>query len=106
MRNEIAALFVISALAVVPASAQCPSLPEPHTPPAPAQLNIDKMKDLLRDYHDTQYAQDMAAVYTIAQKYVEKRAGEVKSPAVTMDIDETVLSNWPNLAADDFGRCD
>jgi predicted secreted acid phosphatase len=103
MRNGIAALFVLSALAAVPASAQCPSVPEPHTPPAPAPLNIDKMKEVLRDYHDTQYAQDMAAVYAIAQKYVEKRAGEVKSPAVIMDIDETVLSNWGNLVADDFG---
>ena len=111
MRNGIAALIMLLALVVVPASAQCPSVPEPHTPPAPAPLNIDKVKDLLRDYHDTQYAQDMAGVYAIAQKYVEKRAGEVKSPAVIMDIDETVLSNWPDLAADDFGfinngRCD
>jgi predicted secreted acid phosphatase len=102
MRNGIATLFILSALAL-PASAQCPSVPEPHTPPAPAPFNIDQMKDRLRRYHDTQYAQDMAAVYAIAKEYVEKRAGEVKSPAVVMDIDETVLSNWPNLVADDFG---
>ena len=93
----------IGASPSVPASAQCPSLPEPHTPTGAGTLNIDKVKDLLRDYHDTQYAQDMAAAYAIVQKYVEKRAGEVKSPAVIMDIDETVLSNWRNLAADDFG---
>ena len=103
MRNGIGGLIVLSALAVVPASAQCPSLPEPHTPTATTPLNIDKVKDALRDYHDTQYDEDMAAAYAIAQKYVEKRAGEVKSPAVIMDIDETVLSNWRNLAADDFG---
>ena len=78
MRNEIATLFVISALCRGPGKRAVPSLPEPHTPPAPAQLNIDKMKDLLRDYHDTQYAQDMAAVYTIAQKVCRKarRRGE------------------------------
>jgi hypothetical protein len=55
----------------ISASAQFPTVPEPLMPPAPIPLNIDKMKDLLRDYHDTQYAQDMAAVYVTAQKYVE-----------------------------------
>ena len=35
----------------------------------------------------------------------------MKNPAVVLDIDETSLSNWPNIAADDFGffsngRCD
>jgi acid phosphatase len=53
----------------------------------------------------------MAAVYAAAQAYVERRAGEVKNPAVVLDIDETTLSNWPNISADDFGfvsggRCD
>ena len=84
MRNGIAGLTVLSALAVVPASAQCPSLPEPHTPTATTPLNMDEVKDALRDYHDTQYDQDMAAAYATVQKYAEKRAGEVKSPAVVM----------------------
>jgi hypothetical protein len=55
MLNNLAGFIMLSALAVVPASAQCPSVPEPHTPQAPGPLNVDKVKDLLRDYHDTQY---------------------------------------------------
>jgi acid phosphatase len=54
---------------------------------------------------------DIAAVYGTAQSYVERRAGEVRNPAVVLDIDETTLTNWPSLKADDFGfipngRCD
>ena len=79
MRNRIAGLITLSAFAVVvPASAQCPAVPEPHTPTASRPLNIDTVKDSLRDYHDTQYAQDLAAAYAIVQKFVEKRAAEVK----------------------------
>src|SRR5262249_18203852 len=36
-------------------------------------------------------------------KSVLTRASEVKSPAVVLDIDETSLSNWDNIKADDFG---
>jgi len=112
MYHRITAAMVVSALvAATSASAQCPAVPEPRIPAAASPLNIDKVKDLLRDYHDTRYAQDMAAVYAIAQSYVEQRASGVIKPAVILDIDETVLSNWPDLAADDFGfinngRCD
>jgi predicted secreted acid phosphatase len=94
------------------AGAQCPTPPEVHVPPPPAApLNIDIVKRQLRDYHDKDYATDMAAVFSVAQAYVERRAGEVKNPAVVLDIDETSLSNWPNISADDFGfissgRCD
>ena len=112
MCHRITAAIILSLLvAAASASAQCPAVPEPNIPSVPVPLNIDKMKDVLRDYHDTKYAQDMAAVYAIAQSYVEQRANEVKRPAVILDIDETVLSNWPDLDADDFGfidkgRCD
>jgi len=94
------------------AGAQCPPPPPQRIPSLPAaELNIDAVKKALRDYRDKDYAADMAAVYAAAQAYVERRAGEVKNPAVVLDIDETTLSNWPNISADDFGfvsggRCD
>jgi predicted secreted acid phosphatase len=31
------------------------------------------------------------------------RSGQVNHPAVVLDIDETSLSNWPEIFADDFG---
>ena len=33
----------------------------------------------------------------------KQRAGEVARPALVLDIDETSLSNWPRIVADDFG---
>lgn len=93
------------------AAQQCPTVPAPRLPAVPTPLNLGTVKDVLRQYHDNDYLADMAAVYTVAQGYVERRAGEVRNPAVVLDIDETTLSNWPNLKADDFGyvpagRCD
>jgi hypothetical protein len=43
--------------------------------------------------------------------YVETWFGAVSKPAIILDIDETSLSNWPAIAADDFGiiadgKCD
>ena len=79
MRNRIAGLITLSAFAVSSRRARSapPCLSRIHHRSRP--LNIDTIKDSLRDYHDTQYAQDMAAAYTIVQKYVEKRAAEVKT---------------------------
>jgi acid phosphatase len=92
-------------------AAECPAVPEAHIPPPSLPLNIDKIKEELRKYHDSEYNRDLAAAYATARSYVERRAGQVNKPAVVLDIDETTLSNWPNINADDFGfiangRCD
>jgi len=34
---------------------------------------------------------------------IGRRREELITPALVLDIDETSLTNWPNLAADDFG---
>ena len=49
------------------------------------------------------YDRDVAAVIAKARKFVEKRAAQVKKPAIVLDIDETSLSNWPQMVANDFG---
>jgi len=39
-----------------------------------------------------------------ATRHVLRRASEVnRRPAVVLDIDESSLSNWSNIKADDFG---
>jgi len=90
-------------------AANCPPLREPRIPPIPGPtdpvdpVNINKVKTQLNEYQVGNYDYDVAAVLADAHTYVERRAGQVTRPAVVLDIDETSLSNWPNLKADDFG---
>jgi predicted secreted acid phosphatase len=81
------------------AFAQAPAAIEVHQP-----ANLGDLKPELRRYHDSgDYARDLAAVAGAAQAYVEERAGQVARPALVLDIDETSLSNWPQMIANDFG---
>ena len=66
-------------------------------------LNLGTIKDLLLEYHQKYYDIDVAAVFDSAQKYIEQNAAQSKRPALVLDIDETSLTNWPNLLADNFG---
>ncbi|WP_336945144.1 HAD family acid phosphatase [Asaia sp. BMEF1] len=63
-------------------------------------------------YHDSgAYERDFASVINEAADWVRLRAPHVSRPALVLDIDETSLSNWPEMAANQFayfreGRCD
>jgi acid phosphatase len=107
-------LVLISALILsIPACARaddCPPLREPRIPPVPGPvdqidpININWVKTQLLSYKAGNYDYDVAAVLADARVYVERRTKQpVTKPAVVLDIDETSLSNWPNLKADDFG---
>src|ERR1700733_1872948 len=108
-RTLLIAASVVVSLATAPglalaAPADCPAPVPNHIPePPPGTLNVGTIKTLLRDYHDKYYNDDLAAVFDSARKLVEQRASQSKRPALVLDIDETSLTNWPNLAADDFG---
>ena len=85
-------------------AAACPSETQVRIPPAPeGSLNIDKVKDALLAYQAEKYDGDVATVFAAARAYVEGRAGEVNKPALVLDIDETSLSNWANIKANNFG---
>jgi predicted secreted acid phosphatase len=49
------------------------------------------------------YESDMSKVTAAAQAYVATRAAQVSKPALVLDIDETSLTNLPQMLADDFG---
>ena len=84
-------------------AADCPPEPQLHLPQAPPPpLNIDKVKDVLLAYQAENYDGDVAAVFATARAYIEGRAGQVSKPALVLDIDETSLSNWSNLKANNF----
>jgi predicted secreted acid phosphatase len=85
-------------------AADCPPETQVRVPPAPeGSLNIDKVKEVLLAYQAENYDSDVAAVFATARAFVEGRAGQVTKPALVLDIDETSLSNWANIKANNFG---
>jgi len=106
-RNLLIATSVVALLSIAPtfaATIDCPAPVPNHIPaPPPPPLNIDTVKALLLDYHQQYCDIDVAAVFDSAQTFVEKKAAQSKRPALVLDIDETSLTNWPNLLADNFG---
>ena len=100
------ALFAILAV-VTPAATQatdCPTAREPRIPPSeePA-INIEMHKKQLIAYQAGNYNDDIKLVLADARGYLEQRAGQVRKPAIVLDIDETSLSNWQNIKANNFG---
>lgn len=70
-----------------------------------APVNLGDLKRQLTGYHQSgRYDRDVGAVLTLAERYVERRAPMVRKPAVVLDVDETALSNWPQIEANDYGR--
>ncbi|MBB2201766.1 HAD family acid phosphatase [Gluconacetobacter tumulisoli] len=75
-------------------------------------VNVGDARAAATHYHDSgAYDRDLVRVADAARRWVEKRAGQVSHPALVLDVDETSLSNWPVMKADDFayirsGACD
>jgi acid phosphatase len=76
-------------------------------PPNLGQLDLE-----LKSYHSSgAYDRDVTDVLEKASNYVQQRASINKSKseekrerfALVLDIDETSLSNWPEMIANDFG---
>lgn len=92
-RSFLAALLFVAACATTPVADQS-------SPP----MNLTALKDQLRAYHDTgAYDRDIAVVAAEARAWIVQRAPQVSRPAMVFDIDETVLSNWNRMLANDYG---
>jgi acid phosphatase len=107
LKRTLAIALGAVALAGAPAittAADCPAETQVRVPQTPAPpLNIDKVKEVLLAYQAEDYDGDVAAVFTTSRAYVEGRAGQVSKPTLVLDIDETSLSNWSNIKANNFG---
>lgn len=67
--------------------------------------NVGDAKRAAREYHASgRYARDLAAVTGQAGAWLTERARQVERPALVLDVDDTALSNWEVIQADDFGR--
>lgn len=71
---------------------------------AATPANLGDLKTQLSSYHaGGAYDRDLAVVDDEAANWMRANAGRVTRPALVLDIDETSLSNWPQMAANDFG---
>jgi hypothetical protein len=83
---------------------KCPEKLFNHSLSMNQPLNLGELKEQLVDYKCSgQYNREVADRLADAQAYVDLRSGQVNHPAIVLDIDETSLSNWEEIYADDFG---
>ena len=67
---------------------------------ATAPANLGDVKNSLSAYHASgAYDRDLGTVDGEAQGWLRAKAKTVARPALVLDIDETSLSNWPQIAA-------
>lgn len=68
--------------------------------------NMYLVKESMRQYYKSgQYTREIDTIAGQAQAYLEKNLARVRDrkPAIVLDIDETVLSNYPHINEFDFG---
>jgi acid phosphatase len=96
-----AALFVCAPVA----AAEPPAPPSPIVPPPTQPANIGDLKTEATQYYDSgAYLTDLQQAAWPAIPWIDDEAPQVSRPAVVFDIDETALSNWEAIKANDFGR--
>lgn len=73
--------------------------------PSPSPLeNVGDLKARATAYHDSgAYDRDLDQVGAAAEAWLTQHAADVPRPAVVLDIDETALSNWAEIKANDYG---
>ena len=111
-RLRLAVLLAPALLAgAPPALSQQPTANRTLEPPVELQ-NLGLLKNALVQYHDRTgsngcYAKDIEAQTERAQAALAARLRQPRRPGerlgIVFDIDETVLSNWPELAKLQFG---
>jgi acid phosphatase len=106
MFARIAAAVAVASIALAPAAVASPPAPPSPIIPAPVQpANLGDLKTEARSYYDSGgYLTDLQQAAWPAIPWIDEEAPRVQMPAVVFDIDETSLSNWDALDADDFGR--
>jgi predicted secreted acid phosphatase len=78
---------------------------EPSAVSTSEPANVGDAKIAATRYHDSgSYDRDLVATATVAEAWIVQRAPTATKPAIVFDIDETALSNWAVIQADDFGR--
>ena len=84
----------------------CTTPAQPPFPGSPAQaINVGDTKLAATAYYQSgAYDTDLSIVTSRAGAWMAERIPQVRRPAVVFDIDDTSLSNWEVIKANDFGR--
>jgi predicted secreted acid phosphatase len=78
---------------------------QPGEPVLSQPPNVGEAKIAATDYYNSgAYHRDIIAVTAEASAWIAERASQVERPALVLDIDDTSLTNWEVIMADDFGR--
>ena len=101
LRRSFFAAATIAVLVVVQSLRAASA--EPLTPGEPHNVGDAKFAAIAY-YKSGAYERDLAAVASRVGARLAERAPQVSRPALVLDIDDTVLSNWEVIMADDFGR--
>ena len=104
--RTVVALVVGALITFAPtAHAEPPAPPAPIVPPPVQPANIGDLKFAAIDYYNSgAYLTDLQIAAAPAIAWINDEAPRADRPAVVFDIDETALSNWEGLKANDFGR--
>ena len=95
-------LLVVLVLSVGPSAV---ALAEPVGDTAGEPANVGDVKNAALAYHDSgRYQHDLAEVAAQAINVIGNSVPTTPSAAIVFDIDETALSNWEVIKANDFGR--
>ena len=87
------------------ALADPPAPPAPMIPPPVQPSNIGDLKREATHYYDSgAYLTDLQLATAPATAWIDEEAPRVERPAVVFDIDETALSNWEAIKANDFSQ--
>ena len=69
-----------------------------------APYNIADLKSELRAYKESgRYLLDFSLVVEDAKEYLQNHPTKIGRHAIVLDVDETALSNWTAISANDFG---
>ncbi len=108
MRTPVALVAAVACALIgfAPAAlAEPPAPPAPIIPPPVQPANIGDLKFTAIDYYNSgAYLTDLQLAAAPAIAWISDEAPRVDRPAVVFDIDETALSNWVAITANDFGR--
>jgi acid phosphatase len=106
-RNTLAAAATAVLLVggAATARAEPPAPPAPIVPPPVQTANIGDPKTEATAYYDSgAYLTDLQLATAPAVAWIDEEAPRTDRPAVVFDIDETALSTWEAIRANDFGR--